>query len=107
MAEWVSTCSEVEHVKIWREIVSDVPSGQMVQVGLMKELPTIPDNTREESHDLSISIQNYSEVSAFLQIKDKNKYKNTKNESDISNTWLYVFFFLSEHYKGIVLIYLK
>lgn len=56
----MSTCSEVEHVKIWREIVSDVPSGQMVQVGLMKELPTIPDDTREESHDLSISTQNCS-----------------------------------------------
>lgn len=105
MAEWVSTCSEVEHVKIWREIVSDVLSGQMVQVGLMKELPTIPDNTREESHDLSISIQNYSEVSAFLQIKDKNKYKNTKNESDISNTWLYVFFIRT--LQGHFLIYLK
>ncbi len=32
--------------------MSDVPSGQMVQVRLMKELPAIPDNTGEESHDL-------------------------------------------------------
>lgn len=59
MAGWVNTCGKVEHIEVWGEVVSDVPPGQMVQVGLMKELPTIPDNTGEESHDLSISIQSY------------------------------------------------
>lgn len=43
-----NTCGEVEHVEIWREVVSDVPSGQMVQVGLMKELPSIPDKKGED-----------------------------------------------------------
>ncbi len=55
----MNTCGEVEHIEVWGEVVSDVPSGQVVQVGLMKELPTIPDNTGEESHDLSISIKSY------------------------------------------------
>lgn len=40
----MSTCSEVEHVKVRREVVSDVSSGHMVQVGLMEEVPSIPDN---------------------------------------------------------------
>lgn len=53
----MNTCSEVEHVEVWREVVSDVSSDQMVQVGLMKELPAIPDKTGEESRDLSISIE--------------------------------------------------
>ena len=43
-----NTCGEVEHVEIWRKVVSDVPSGQMVQVGLMKELPSIPDKKGED-----------------------------------------------------------
>ena len=51
-----NTCSEVEHVEVRREVVSDVSPGQMVQVGLMKELPAIPDETGEESHDQSVSI---------------------------------------------------
>lgn len=50
MAGAVNTCSEVEHIEVWREVVSDVPSGQMVQVGLVKEFPTIP--AGEESHEL-------------------------------------------------------
>lgn len=55
----MNTCCEVEHIEVWREVVSDVPSGQVVQVGLMKELPAIPDNTGKEPQDLSTSIQSY------------------------------------------------
>ena len=58
----MNTCSEVEHVEVWREVVSDVSSGQVVQVGLMKELPAIPEETGEESHDQSISIQTYQKL---------------------------------------------
>lgn len=44
------TCREVEHVEIRREVVSDVSPGQVVKISLMKELPTIPENTEGEVH---------------------------------------------------------
>lgn len=49
MVGWINTCSKVEHVEVWREVVSDVPSGQMVQIGLIKKLPTIPAFIREDT----------------------------------------------------------
>ena len=52
LIEWLEekyTCSKVEHVEVRREVVSDVPSGQMVQICLMKKLPTIPGFTAEGS----------------------------------------------------------
>lgn len=49
MVGWINTCSKVEHVEVWREVVSDVPSGQMVQIGLIKKLPTIPAFVREDT----------------------------------------------------------
>lgn len=39
----IHTCSEVEHVEVWREVVSDVPSGQVIKVRLIEEHPPIPD----------------------------------------------------------------
>lgn len=39
----IHTCSEVEHVEVWREVVSDVPSGQVIKVRLVEEHPPIPD----------------------------------------------------------------
>lgn len=30
MTGWVRTFSEVEHIEVWREVVSDIPSGKMV-----------------------------------------------------------------------------
>ena len=36
------TCSKVQHVEIWGEVVADVSSGQVVQVGLKEEVPAIP-----------------------------------------------------------------
>lgn len=41
----IHTFCEVEHVEVWGEVVSDIPSCQMVQVGLMKKLPAIPEET--------------------------------------------------------------
>lgn len=40
-----NTCSEVEHVEVRGEVVSDVSSGQMVEVRFMEKHPTIPDQT--------------------------------------------------------------
>lgn len=67
MTEWLNTCCEVEHIEVWREVVSDVPSGQMVQVGFMKKLPTIPDDTGEKSHDLTISVQHHLTFVCFIR----------------------------------------
>jgi hypothetical protein len=38
----IPTCSEIEHVKVWGEVVPDVPPGQVVEVGLMEEVPAVP-----------------------------------------------------------------
>lgn len=67
MVRRMNTCSEVEHVEVWREVVFYVPPGQMVQVGLMKELPAIPDKTGEQSHGLSDSIQSYEKLLCFYK----------------------------------------
>lgn len=40
----MGTCSEVEHVKVRGEVVSDVSSGHMVEVGLVEELASVSDN---------------------------------------------------------------
>lgn len=37
--------------------MSDIPSGEMVQVGLMKKLPTIPEETGGKLGDFCICIQ--------------------------------------------------
>lgn len=39
----LDTCTEVEHVEVRREVVSGVSSGEMVKIGVMEKLPTIPD----------------------------------------------------------------
>lgn len=39
----VDTCTEVQHVEVRREVVSGVSSGEMVKIGVMEKLPTIPD----------------------------------------------------------------
>lgn len=53
----MNTCGEVEHIEVWREVVSDVPSGQMVQVGLMKELPSIPDGSGKDYFSVFLQIR--------------------------------------------------
>lgn len=49
----MSTCSEVQHVKVRREVVSDVSPGHMVEVGLMEEVPSVPDNHKKSFFYLS------------------------------------------------------
>lgn len=38
----LNTCTEVQHVKVRREVVPGVSSGEMVKIGLMEKLPTVP-----------------------------------------------------------------
>lgn len=38
----INTCTEVQHVEVRRKVVSGVSSGEMVKIGLMEKLPTIP-----------------------------------------------------------------
>lgn len=63
----MNTCSEVEHVEVRGEVVSDVPSGQMVQVGLMKKLPTISVLTEKSHMIFSLGIK-------VLRETEYNKY---------------------------------
>lgn len=72
MVGWINTCSKVEHVEVWGEVVSDVPSGQMVQIGLIKKLPTIPVFIREDTRvSKSVGSNNGSqERLASSQIKN-------------------------------------
>lgn len=76
----MNTFSEVEHIEVWGEVVSGIPSGQMVQVGLMKKLPAIPEETGGESHDLSISIQSNEKLVysfKFLCVQSEQKQTTT------------------------------
>lgn len=38
----MNTCAQVQHIEVGREVVSGISSGEMVQIGLMEKLPTIP-----------------------------------------------------------------
>lgn len=38
----INTCTEVQQIEVWREVVSGVSSGEMIKIGLMEKLPTIP-----------------------------------------------------------------
>lgn len=44
----LNTCSEVQHVEVGRKVVSGVSSGEMVKIGLLEKVPTVPE---EESQD--------------------------------------------------------
>ena len=55
----IPTCSEIEHVKVRGEVVADVPPGQVVEVGLMEEVPAVPSRkgTRETGEDVAVTSQ--------------------------------------------------
>lgn len=46
----MNTCAQVQHIEVGREVVSGVSSGQMVQIGLVEKLPTIPKQRKESQH---------------------------------------------------------